>query len=77
MVSVVCLLISSLIETGLLVFVFWLFKAFTNSSALAYSEPDSPKAAKHLPKAELEQFSNALVLFIKDAFLNSSAVPTE
>ena len=41
--------------------------------ALAYSVPDRPKAAKHLPK-ELElQFSIALVLFIKLAFLCSSA----
>jgi hypothetical protein len=54
-----------------------LFKAFTNSSALAYSDPDKPKAAKHLPKALLEQFSNALVLLINDELRNSSAVPTE
>ena len=42
-----------------------MFKAFTNSSALAYSEPDNPNAAKHLPNALELQFSNALVLFIK------------
>ena len=41
--------------------------AFTNSSALANSDPDNPKAAKHLPKADVEAFSKALVPFEKTA----------
>ena len=49
------------------------FKALANSSALANSEPCKPNAARHLPKELLKQFSNALVLFINDESLFSSA----